>query len=172
MMKPIGLIIIAGVLALGGGILVRGLTLPAEQVSAQPLPDFEFPDVSDQQHSISEWQGKIRVINFWATWCPPCIKEMPAFVEMQDQFGSKGLQFIGIALEDKEPVKEYLAKMKINYPILIGDFAGVSLAHQLGNTVDAVPFTLIFNQKGEIIYQHQGGISKEDILEVIQPLMN
>ncbi len=172
MMKPTGLIIIAGLLALGGGILVRGLSVPTEQVSSQPLPDFKFPDLSDQQHSISEWQGKVRVINFWATWCPPCIKEIPAFVEMQEQFGTKGLQFIGIAVEDKEPVKEFIAKIKINYPILIGDFDGVSLAHQLGNTADAVPFTLIVNQKGEIIYQHQGGISKEDILEVIQPLLN
>ena len=170
-MKATGLIIIAAVLALGGGILARGLLSPAEQTSPAPLPDFNLADVSGNQHTISEWQGKIRVINFWATWCPPCLKEIPEFIALQEQYAAKGLQFIGIAIDDQEPVTEYLATIKINYPILISGDTGIGLAHQLGNIVDAVPFTVVVNQQGQIIYRHQGEFSKEQILKIIEPLL-
>ena len=120
---------------------------------------------------MSEWQGKIRVINFWATWCPPCLKEIPEFIALQEQYATKGLQFIGIAIDDQDPVGEYLATIKINYPILISGDTGIGLAHQLGNIVDAVPFTVVVNQQGQIIYRHQGEFSKEQILKIIEPLL-
>ncbi len=170
-MKTTGLIIIAALLALGGGIIARGLLSPVEQTSPIPLPDFNLPDVSGNQHNISEWQGKIRVINFWATWCPPCLKEIPEFMALQEQYSAKGLQFIGIAIDDQEPVEEYLAKTKINYPVLIGGVTGIALAHQLGNSIDAVPFTLVVNQQGQIIHKHPGEFSREQIMEIINPLI-
>ena len=171
-MKPTGLIIIAAVLALAGGILARGFFSPVEQTSPTPLPEFNLADVSGNQHNISEWQGKIRVINFWATWCPPCLKEIPEFVELQKQYAGKGLQFIGIAIDDQEPVEEYLAATKINYPILIGGVTGIALAQQLGNRVDAVPFTIVVNRQGQIIYRHPGEFSREQIMKIIAPLLN
>ena len=171
-MKATGLIIIAAVLALGGGILARGLLLPAEQTSPAPLPEFNLADVSGNQHNISEWQGKIRIINFWATWCPPCLKEIPEFMTLQKQYADKGLQFIGIAIDDQEAVEEFLATAKINYPILIGGVTGIALAHQLGNVVDAVPFTLFVNQQGRIIHRQPGEFSREKIMEIITPQLN
>ncbi|MDD5268902.1 MAG: TlpA disulfide reductase family protein [Methylococcales bacterium] len=170
-MKPTGLIIIAALLALGGGIMFRGFLSPVTQTNPTPLPEFNLPDVSGNQHNISEWQGKIRVINFWATWCPPCLKEIPGFIALQEQYAAKGLQFIGIAIDDQEPVGKYLATIKINYPILIGGDTGIGLAHQLGNIVDAVPFTVVVNRQGQIIYRHQGEFSKELILKTIEPLL-
>lgn len=170
-MKTSGLIIIVALLALGGGIIAKGLLSPVEQTSPIPLPDFNLPDVSGNQHNISEWQGKIRVINFWATWCPPCLKEIPEFMALQEQYSAKGLQFIGIAIDDQEPVEEYLAKTKINYPVLIGGVTGIALAHQLGNSIDAVPFTLVVNQQGQIIHKHPGEFSSEQIMEIINPLI-
>jgi len=172
-MKKAGLILITvAVLALGGGIIARGLLSANNQLSIKTLPDFTLPDISGQPHAISEWQGKIRVINFWATWCGPCRKEIPEFIELQKQYADKGLQFIGIAIDDPESVEKYLTSININYPMLIGDMAGINLAHQLGNNIDAVPFTLVVNQQGRIIHQHAGEFSKEKILEVITPLLN
>jgi thiol-disulfide isomerase/thioredoxin len=171
-MKPTVLIIIAALLAMGGGIIARGLLSPTEQTKPTPLPDFNLPDVSGNQHNISEWQGKIRVINFWATWCPPCLKEIPEFIALQEQYAAKGLQFIGIAIDEQEPVEKYLASTKINYPVLIGDVTGIALAHQLGNSVDAVPFSIVVNQQGQIIHQHRGEFSTEQIMEIITPLLN
>lgn len=171
-MKPTGLIIIAALLALGGGIMVRGFLSPTEQTKTIPLPEFNLPDVEGNQHNISEWQGKIRIINFWATWCPPCIKEIPEFIALQEQYATKGVQFIGIAIDDQESVEKYLASIKINYPILIGEVNGIALAHQLGNVVDAVPFTLIVNQQGQIIHRQPGEFSREQIMAIIKPLLN
>ena len=172
-MKTAGLIFIAvAVLALGGGIIARGLLSPTDQTSVLSLPDFTLPDVSGQPHAISEWQGKLRVINFWATWCGPCLKEIPEFIALQEQYADKGLQFIGIAVDSPEAVASYLSSININYPILVGDMPAISIAHQLGNNIDAVPFTVIVNQQGQIIHQHAGEFSKEQLLEVITPLLN
>ena len=166
------LFIILAVLALGGGIATRVFYSSNKLFSPPLLTDFSLNDVSGKQHNIIEWQGKIRIINFWATWCPPCIKEIPEFVSLQEQYASKGLQFVGIAIDDEVSVKAYLAKTKINYPILIADLEGIALAHQLGNSVDAVPYTLIVDQQGRIIHQHRGAFSKEQIMEVISPILN
>jgi thiol-disulfide isomerase/thioredoxin len=172
-MKTAGLIFIAvAVLALGGGIIARGLLSPTDQASAKSLPDFTLPDVSGQPHAISEWQGKLRVINFWATWCGPCLKEIPEFIELQNHYADKGLQFIGIAIDSPEAVATYLNSININYPMLVGDMPAISIAHELGNHIDAVPFTVIVNQQGQIIHQHAGEFSKEQLLEVIKPLLN
>ena len=170
-MKRKGLVIIAAMLALTGGILVRGFLSSPGQTSPTPLPTFNLPDVAGNQHDISEWQGKIRVINFWATWCPPCLKEIPEFIALQEQYAAKGVQFIGVAIDDQKPVEEYLASIKINYPILMAGDTGIDLAHQLGNIVDAVPYTVVVNQQGQIIHRHRGEFSKEQIMEIITPLL-
>lgn len=170
-MKPVVLIMFAGLLALGAGIFAGKYLSWAESSSSQPLPVFSLPDVSGKQHSITEWQGKILIINFWATWCPPCRKEIPEFINLQQQFAVKGLQFIGIALDERDAVDEYLDFTKVNYPILIGGNEGVALTQQLGNKVQAVPYTVIVDQKSQLIYRHRGELSGEKILEIISPLI-
>ncbi|MGZ8175574.1 MULTISPECIES: TlpA family protein disulfide reductase [Methylobacter] len=171
-MKKTALIIIAAMIALSLGVTARHLFSSAEKTTPSALPPFNLPDLSGRQRNIAEWQGKVLVINFWATWCPPCLKEIPDFVALQEQYAAKGVQFIGIALEDKKPVAKYLSATAINYPILLGGDNGVTLAHQLGNSVDAVPYTLIVDRQGQIISRHPGEFSKEQILEIITPLLN
>jgi len=171
-MKNTKIIIFAAVLALGGGIFARGYFAPVALANPIPLAEFTMPDVSGKPHNIKEWESKIRIINFWATWCPPCLKEIPMFKTLQQQFTNNGLQFIGVAVDDQASVKEYMAKTDINYPILIGDLAGIALSQQLGNTAGVVPYTLIVNQQGQVIYQHNGEISREQIIEIITPLLN
>ncbi len=135
------------------------------------LADFTLADLEGKQHPISKWQDKIRIINFWATWCPPCLKEIPEFIKIQNEFADKGIQFIGIALDDKQSVQEYLTAHPVNYPILMAENQGTALSRQLGNVFNAVPFTLIVNRQQQIIYQQPGEISREKILEIIKPLL-
>ncbi len=171
-MKQASLIIIAALIALGLGISARHLFSSAEKPDISALPEFNLPDLSGRQHNISEWRGKVLVINFWATWCPPCLKEIPDFIALQQQYTSQGLQFIGIALEDQEPVAKFIAATKINYPILLGGDNGITLAQQLGNHIDAVPYTLIVDRQGQIVDRHPGEFSKDQITKIIAPLLN
>lgn len=170
-MKKAILIFAVALIALLSGIGVRMFTESMAQTSSQTiLPKFSLPDVSGKPHNIKEWQGKVLVINFWATWCPPCLKEMPEFATIQNEYLAKGLQFIGIALDDPEPVKEFIEKMKISYPILIGQDQGAKLAHDLGNIVDTVPFTVIVNKKGQVIKAHMGELHRDELLKIVKPL--
>jgi thiol-disulfide isomerase/thioredoxin len=173
-MKKSAFIVTVAVVAFVSGISVRGLLSSphdkAKQENQHLLPELSLLDLSDKQHSIKEWQGKILVINFWATWCPPCLKEMPEFEAMQNEFSDKGLQFIGIALDDADPVKEFMASKKITYPILMGEDQGTKLAHDLGNIVNTVPFTVIVNKKGFVVKSHMGELTREQLLEIVTPL--
>jgi thiol-disulfide isomerase/thioredoxin len=170
-MKRIVLIGLVVAIALSAGISAARFLSHLEKTRQSPLPDFSLPDLSGVQHNIYEWQGKILIINFWATWCPPCLKEIPEFIALQEQYSNKGLQFIGIAIDEPEAVNQYLNSTKINYPVLIGEDKGVALAHQLGNIVDTVPFTIVVDQHRQIIHRQPGEFSREQILKLIAPLM-
>ena len=165
------LILFAAGIALAAGVFVQNLSVTKQAEPDVPALDFSLPDLTGKQRSINEWQGKILIINFWATWCPPCLKEIPEFIKLQNTYADKDLQFIGIAIDDKLAVAEYLEAININYPMLISGDEGIALSHQLGNIVNAVPFTLIVNQQGQIIHRQAGELSIEKIIEIITPLI-
>jgi len=165
------LIFFVSALALVGGIFVQTLSVKNETNTAIPALEINLPDITGKQRSISEWQGKIQIINFWATWCPPCLKEIPEFIKLQAEYKDKNVQFIGIAIEDQAAVEQYLKTIAVNYPMLIAGDEGISLSQQLGNIVNAVPFTLIVNQHGQIIHRQPGELSNEKIIEIITPLL-
>jgi len=171
MQKNTLLIIFASVIALSAGLFVRSLSVQDQQSASIPALEISLPDVSGKQRHLSEWQGKIRIINFWATWCPPCLKEIPEFIKLQLEFKNNNIQFIGIAIEDLATVKEYLNNNPVNYPMLIGGDKAIALSQQLGNIVNAVPFSLIINQQGQIIHRQPGELSREKIIEIITPLL-
>lgn len=154
-------------------LLISLFSYSEQQHNAQPLPlpEFSLPDLQEKTHSISEWQGKIRIINFWATWCPPCLKEIPIFMQLQQEYADKNVQFIGIAIDDPASVEDYLSFMAINYPILMAPAEGGLLAKQLGNVVNAIPYTVIVNQNNEITFRHPGELSKELIENQLNTLL-
>ncbi len=165
------ILIFAALLAFVGGMYFKQKNaLPDIQVENHPALDISFPDHLGKQRHISEWQGKIQIINFWATWCPPCLKEIPEFVKLQTKLADQNVQFIGIAIESAEPVQAYLAKNPVNYPMLIADDSGINLTQQLGNMVGAIPFTVIINSKGQMIYRHPGELKPEVLLEKLESL--
>jgi len=159
-MKNAAIVILIGLVGLVGGLALRYSMYPAPTAEAAPLPDFTLPDVSGQTRAIGEWKGKVLVINFWATWCPSCREEMPDLVALQQRYAGQGVQVLGIALEDKEPVEDYLKSTRINYPTLIAGDQGMALAAQMGNLAEAVPFTVVVDRKGMIRHRQLGKFSQ------------
>ncbi|MGR9071800.1 MAG: TlpA family protein disulfide reductase [Gammaproteobacteria bacterium] len=169
-MKTKLLIAVIAAVAMSGGIFAQRLAMDTQDEPAA-MPQLSLPDLSGNQRNLDEWRGKVLVVNFWATWCPPCRKEIPEFISLQQELGSKGLQFVGIAIEEKEPVEEYLTFTDINYPILIGGDAGAALSSRFGNRIGAVPFTLIADRQGLIVHRHPGEMSRSQLEKIVSPLL-
>lgn len=148
-------------------------TLPvtAGTLVGQQRPDFSLQDTDGRTRSINEWSGKVLVINFWATWCPPCRKEIPAFVDLQEQYGKQGLQFIGIAIDEKDKVSEFSDTYGVNYPMLLGTLDAIELGKRYGNSFGALPYTIIVGKDGKIAYIQRGELLKTTAEAEIKKLL-
>ena len=135
--------------------------------TAPPLAKIVLPDLSDTPRSLADWSGKKRVINFWATWCPPCRKEIPALIALQKNLAYDDVQVISIAIEDKKSVQSFLENYPVNFPVLIAGDDGIALSKEMGNHVNAVPFTVFVNENGIIQKSHAGEISLLELQELI-----
>lgn len=137
------------------------LALPAETVLQ--LNTMHLPDQNGVAQNFAQWKGKIRVINFWATWCPPCREEMPAFFRLQTQFGVNSVQFVGIALDLAANVRKYADESHPTYPLLIGNIIGADLATALGNSSQGLPYTVILDGHDQVVLRHIGPIAEEKL---------
>lgn len=134
-------------------------------------PDFSLPDLEGRERHISEWDGRVLVINFWATWCPPCLKEIPEFVDLQSEYGDQGLQFVGIALQKPADVVDFAREHGMNYPNLAGELPVIRVAEAYGNTVGALPYTTVVDRQGTIVFARQGPVRGPEMEAVIEPLL-
>lgn len=134
-------------------------------------PEFMLNDLKNKPRSVGEWDGKVLVVNFWATWCPPCRKEIPQFIALQREFGDRGLQFLGIAIDDPGMVREFVQSLQLNYPILVGEQDAIDVANAYGNLIGALPYTVVVDRKGTIVLTHQGEVSGHQLEQVIVPLI-
>jgi len=152
-------------------ILPPALQINTENLMGKPSPDFSLMDVSGQLRNVAEWQGKVLVINFWATWCPPCLEEIPHFVRLQDKYSDQGLQFVGIALEGVDEVLGFAKEQGINYPLLVGEQEVIKLANKFGNRIGGLPYTVILDRSGNINFIKQGPLSVSEAEQVITSLL-
>lgn len=139
--------------------------------SASHLLSFTFNDLEGRPRSSEEWQGKVLVVNFWATWCSPCRREIPLLIETQEKYAEKGLQFIGIAIDDADTVKDFSDVYGINFPVLIGSNDAIDLANKMGNRFNTLPFTAVYDAEGNSSYVHAGEITKETLADRVLPLL-
>jgi thiol-disulfide isomerase/thioredoxin len=101
-------------------------------------------------------RGQPLVLNFWATWCPPCVREMPALDRFAREFGALGWRVVGLAADNVQPVREFLARTPVSYAIGLTGFAGIELSRQLGNLSGGLPFTVLFARSGDILQRKMG----------------
>ena len=142
-----------------------------EKAAIDRLFASQWHDADETPINFAQWRGKTLVINFWATWCPPCREEMPGFARLQTKYATSGtpsdlqngVQFIGIALDSAENVRDFSKRSPINYPLLMGDAQGSDFARALGNPRLALPYTLLIAPNGRAHLTRLGGISEQEL---------
>ena len=113
------------------------------------------------------WRGNVLVVNFWASWCPPCVEEMPALDKIAQEYASKNILIVGIGIDSPSNIREFLQKTPVSYPIVLGGLEGSNLSKQMGNTQGALPYTVVINSKGKSMYTKLGKISEEELKKAI-----
>ena len=122
-----------------------------------------YPDLDGQTRTLSQWQGRIVAVNFWATWCPPCLREIPEFVEFQAAHEGE-LQIVGIGMDDADKLANVARTLNINYPILVSDpRQNLGLLSEWGNNRGVVPYTVFFDADGEMRIKHRGPLDRETL---------
>jgi thiol-disulfide isomerase/thioredoxin len=128
--------------------------------------DAELP--SGGVYKLSQLKGKPLVVNFWATWCPPCVEEMPLLDAFFRQNASKGWQMVGLAADNATAVTKFLGKTPVQFPTPLAGLAGIELSRTLGNLTGALPFTVVINSRGEIALRHMGKLTAAQIADFTQ----
>jgi peroxiredoxin len=141
-------------LIIAAALLSMGSVAHAMKVG-DVAPDFTRADISGKQVQLSKYQGQLVLLNFWASWCAPCREEMPTFSTWQRQLGARGLQVIGISMDDDAgEVKKFLAAYPVTYPIVMGD---ASFAGQFGGVL-GLPLSYLIDARGRVVARYQGEV--------------
>lgn len=130
-----------------------------------------LPDTDGAPQSLSQWRGKVMVVNFWATWCGPCREEMPEFVRAQREFGPKGLQFVGIAVDQRDKVVQFAKELDLNYPALIGGYEAMDAAKLLGDRLAGLPFTVVLDRQGRVVHTQLGPLKPAMLRSIVSDLL-
>ncbi|MBA1147719.1 TlpA family protein disulfide reductase [Ectothiorhodospiraceae bacterium WFHF3C12] len=134
-------------------------------------PAFSLPDLSGEARAIAEWDGQVLVVNFWATWCPPCVEEIPELVDVQSRFGQKGAQVIGVALDERENIEGFLREVPVNYPVLHGATRAFRVLDAYGNERGTLPYTVVVGRDGEIHHRLPRPTDAKELGRLIEPLL-
>lgn len=124
--------------------------VPPPENAASLLFAQSLPDLAGKDQSLQQWKGKTLVVNFWATWCSPCVEEMPELSALQTELAGKTIQVIGIGVDSADNIQQFSTKYKIIYPLYVAGVSGVALSRQLGNQAGGLPYTLLISPDGQI----------------------
>lgn len=184
-MSRIMLIFGVALLALMAGALFYAAQMPVEQqqrpavppkqLEAVTHPVFALPDMDGVTREFVEWDGSHRLLNFWATWCAPCRREIPLLKDFQDRHGDAGFQVLGIAVDYPEEVGRYAESAEFNYPILIGQQDAMAVAESSGIEFIGMPFTMFVTRDGEYVGAYIGELHQshlDDVVDILTRLDN
>jgi thiol-disulfide isomerase/thioredoxin len=143
---------------------------PAEPAPARlvaTLPTFHLQDRDDRPRSLQNWPDKALIVNFWATWCAPCRREIPLLAKLQREYGPEGFQVVGIAVDFRDKVLAYADQMNIQYPLLIGEQDGLDAAASFGVEAVGFPFTVFSDRRGRIVAAHLGELTEDQAVLIL-----
>ena len=140
-------------------------SISSSEVSPAALYATTFSDAEGKPQSLGRYQGKLLVLNFWATWCAPCREEMPAFARLQKRWAARNVQFVGVANDDPERVRQFGKDLGIDYPLLTGGEEVGVLSKRLGNRMSVLPHTVILDRDGRVLEERVGTYSEPELEE-------
>lgn len=180
MIKAILVTVVLAAAALGGFVLYRFATLPeagpggtgtSAPAAGTVRPEFSLPDLSGQMRSISEWDGDALVVNFWATWCAPCRREIPLLMALQEAHAGEPLQVVGIAIDQADAVRRFANEMGMNYPVLVGEQEAMDAASAFGVDFIGLPFTAFTDRQGRVRKIHLGELEREGLDALVAEIL-
>jgi peroxiredoxin len=142
-----------------------------QQAGASIRPPFQLPDLDDRLQSVEQWDGKVLVLNFWATWCPPCVREVPMLVEVQRELGPRGLQIVGIAVDKREVAQDFAENAQVNYPILYGVQSALEVSQSYQNHAGTLPHTVVIDRSGVIRHVFRGELEQREFEAAVASLL-
>ena len=142
--------------------------LAASGISSSAIFAAGFHDLQGASRSLGEYQGKVVVLNFWATWCPPCREEMPAFSRLQAAWGPRKVQFVGLSSEEVPRVAAFARSLGVTYPLWVGGDDVEELSRRLGDTTGALPHTVVLDSAGRVVAAKVGAYSETDLNKVLE----
>ncbi len=179
--RNIVLVVVLAAAGAGAGMLAGGLLrpeaplppvragLPTLEVGT-PAPALELPDLDGGTRRLADWQGKLVLVNFWASWCAPCRREMPILDRARTQHAAQGLEVIGVAADEPGPTRDFLAEFPVGYPVLIDDPArGEDASIRFGNNRNVLPYTVLIGRDGRVLASHFGDFSESALAEWLAP---
>jgi thiol-disulfide isomerase/thioredoxin len=161
--------------AIGTGAALAGAFVGAlalqSQTGVAELLTAPFEDVSGASRSLREWQGRLLVCNFWATWCAPCREEVPMLVAVRDRFVSKSVEIVGIGIDDRLKIAEFAKTYHVTFPILVAGTGALDLMRRLGNVAGALPFTVVLDRRGSLVHRRLGMFTRAELEGVVERLL-
>lgn len=153
-----------GALAAGAGVAWWRFRPAAVASGAEAaFWDARFDGPMGESVRLAEWRGRPLLVNFWATWCPPCVEELPLLNAFHASQAAKGWQVLGLAVDQPAAVRRFLEKLPLSFPVGMAGFAGTELSRSLGNLTGGLPFTVVFDEAGQVAHRKIGQVSEEDL---------
>jgi peroxiredoxin len=142
-----------------------------DRVVGRQRPDFTLGNTNGEWVSASDFDGRVVLVNFWATWCKPCREEMPMLASLSQRHVDQGLDIIGIALDDVQAAKDFAEELGITYPILVGSIDVMAVIRLYGNLSGVLPYSVLVDQQGVVNWVHLGKLEEQDLSERISQLL-
>jgi thiol-disulfide isomerase/thioredoxin len=133
------------------------------------VPDLALAGLDGKEHHLSDYRGRRVLLNFWATWCGPCLQEMPALVKAQANVGENGPIVVGIAMDDPQHVRAFLGSHPLNYPVLLGSLDSPSTSLRLGNVGELLPYSVLLDENGRVLASQRGALEVATLRQWLAP---
>ena len=177
MNKSLFALIAVAVLAAAGGYFAAMQLSPGQEprdgtLLDQARPDFSHLDTRGQPVSAADFDGEVLLVNFWATWCAPCVEEMPMLSRMQEELRGRGLRVVGIALDEPDRATRFAEDMQLSYPVLVGETDVVLTGKRYGNDSGMLPFSVLVDREGVVRWSKLGALEPEELARKVEFLLS